>query len=295
MSCHEVVSMLSAYIDGEVQDSDAEMIKSHLGECDSCAAECKALQSMTGMLRTTPEVEPPAFLLAQIEAATVKRAGFLARLQRAFDQVPTTARWAAAPVAAAVILLGILLSNPGDVRTPVVVKSPTERVESAVPGTPSITVEEKTTPSGSKIAVRRHVVKTGWKSHSERRLTGSSLVASNGTVDRVVADSDAGKTARSDEPKPEEPVASDAFATAGGTAESGPDVAIKSPDTDQPVTVAKAPTEKPAKKAVTLDEQPSGIDLLRAKLAKKARAKYNSQEDRLEGKKYSVELVSLRF
>lgn len=298
MSCQEVMSMLSAYIDGEVQTSDADMIKTHLSECDSCAAECKALQSMTGILRTTPEVEPPAFLLAQIEAATVNRTGFLTRIQRAFDQVPVIVRWATAPAAAAIILLGILLSNNGRIESPLAVKSPIEQIEKAIPGMPdlpSITIEERS-PKASVVVATRPVTRASQNGRTGRDLAGGAKAPSHATTSRdhgmelaTPADNPAPV-----EPKLEDPVVEEPVMASNPADEPEPNTVAKTA-VDEPVALAKAADDKPIRKTVVLDEQPSGMDQLRRRLAAQNKAKLNGREDRIEGKKYSVGLISLKF
>lgn len=291
MSCQKVMSMLSAYIDGEVQSSDAEMIKTHLSECDSCAAEWRALQAMTGMLRTTPEAEPPAFLLAQIEAVTVNRTGFLTRIQRALDHVPAMVRWASAPIAAAVVLLGILLSNNGDVNSPVAVKSPMERIENAIPGIPglpNIMVEEQLPSTGATVAVRPGS-KTAWRVQAGRSLPKSAnghKTSSSGELNAATG------TAAVEEPKLEEPV--DEGINAAENTSDEPESDVVAAGIDEPVKVVKASGEQTARKTVVIEESGT-MDQLRARLASKSKGKFNSQEDRLEGKKYSVGLISLRF
>ncbi len=292
MSCQKVMSMLSAYIDGEVQSSDAGMIKTHLSECDSCAAEWKALQAMTGMLRTTPEAEPPAFLLAQIEAATVNRTGFLTRLQRAFDCVPTMARWASAPIAAAVVLLGILFSNNGDVKIPVAAKSPTERIEKAIPGIPglpSIAVQEQT-PATGKVVAARPGTKAVWRVPTSK--AGVKAAGEHGDqASRELKPED--KAEPVEEPKLEQPVLDETAVEE--SSESGPEpVVLAEAHPEGPASVVKVSNEKPAKRTPVLDE-PGAMDQLRAKLASKNKGKLNGQEDRLEGRKYSVGVISLRF
>ena len=292
MSCQKVLSMLSAYIDGEVQSSDAEMIKAHLSECDSCAAEWKALQAMTGMLRTTPEAEPPAFLLAQIEAATVNRTGFLTRIQRAFDYVPTMVRWASAPIAAAIVLLGILLSINGDMKTPVAVKSPTERIQRAIPGMPglpNITVQEQIA-SGGKVVATRPGSKAVWKVRTSkpgakvangRRAPSSRELKSEDKAEPV------------EEPKLEQPVVDDTGVDENTASEPEP-VVMAEVQPEESASVVKVSNERPSKRTPVLDE-PGAMDQLRARLASKSKGKLNSQEDRLAGRKYSVGLISLRF
>ncbi len=295
MSCQKVLSMLSAYIDGEVQNSDAAMMKTHLSECDSCASEWKALQCMTGMLRTTPEVEPPAFLLAQIEAATVNRTGFLARVKSAFDHVPTMARWAGAPVAAAIVLFGILLSNNGGVQTPIALNNPTERIEKSAPGLPNVSVEEQTPARPNIIAARP-------KTRIARsRIRGGKAVASakdvkspvaSPPVERSVSNSD--QPVVVEEPKLEEPVVKTEVVL-NTPVEPEKDEVASTPVATEPAGASKVSLGKVAMKTVVLDE-PGAIEQLRAKLAanNKSKSKLKTHEN-IEGRKYSVGLISLRF
>jgi predicted anti-sigma-YlaC factor YlaD len=286
------MSMLSAYIDGEVQTSDAEMIESHLGECNPCASEWKALQAMTGMLRTTPEVEPPAFLLAQIEAATVNRTGFLTRVKRAFDHVPTAVRWASAPIAAAIVLLGILLSNNGSVQTPIAVNNPTERIEKSVPGLPNATVEEQVATRPNAIAGRPKVRTTGWRFHGGKAIADAKRVGnSKRSVPGEVKVANADGTPVVEEPKLEEPVVPTEVVE-NTPLEPAIDVVPTSAVTEAS-KAGKVSLAKSVAKAVVLDE-PGAIEQLRARLAAKNKSKLNNHEG-VDGRKYSVGLISLRF
>jgi len=291
MSCQKVMSMLSAYIDGEVQNSDAGMIKAHLSECDSCASEWRALQCMTGMLRTTPEVEPPAFLLAQIEAATVNRTGFLTTIKRAFDHVPTTVRWAGAPIAAALVLLGILLSNNGSIQTPIAVNNPTERIEKASPGLPNVTVEEQTPTRPNVIATRPKPRSTGWKIHGGKPVVGAKDVKKGPSGEKGLSNVD--QPVPVEEPKLEEPVIDGTVIAENTPPEPERDLFPAPVGASEPAKANTASQEKPAKKMVSLDE-PGTMEQLRAKLAAKNKNKLNNHEG-IEGRKYSVGLISLRF
>jgi hypothetical protein len=250
---------------------------------------------MTGMLRTTPEVEPPAFLLAQIEAATVNRTGFLTRVKRAFDYVPTTARWASAPVAAAIVLLGILLSNNGNAPIPVPFNNVTQRVEQAVPGLPHAIVEEQI-PAAPTDAVRPKAKATGWKFHGRKPVSG--MVAANQPKKSPADDGSISNVDRelavTEEPKLEQPVVESPVVASKDVTEPETEPVPTAVGKLEPVAVVKASNEKPAKKAVALDE-PGAMEQLRSKLASKNKSKLNNHEDRIEGKKYSVGLISLRF
>lgn len=295
MSCQKVLSMLSAYIDGEVQNSDAATIKTHLNECDSCASEWKALQCMTGMLRTTPEVEPPAFLLAQIEAATVNRTGFLARVKSAFDHVPTVVRWAGAPVAAAIVLLGILLSNNGGVQTPIALNNPTERIEKSAAGLPNVSVEELTPSRPNVIAGRPKTRIVRSRVHGGKAVGVAKDVKSPVAIPPVGGSiTSADQPVVAEEPKLEEPVVKTEIAV-NTPVEPEKDGVSSTPVAKEPAGASKVSLGKVAMKTVVLDE-PGAIEQLRAKLAanNRSKSKLKSHEN-IEGRKYSVGLISLRF
>lgn len=73
MSCHDLMLMLSAYIDGEARSDEAREVKVHLAACPECALELDLLARTAAAVSSAPEIEPPAGLLARIEAATVAR------------------------------------------------------------------------------------------------------------------------------------------------------------------------------------------------------------------------------
>ncbi|HEY3298289.1 MAG TPA: zf-HC2 domain-containing protein, partial [Armatimonadota bacterium] len=116
MICREVVMMLSEYVDGELSFSDTALVEEHLRECSACRTEFEQIRSLAGVLASTPEIEPPAFLLAQIEAATINRPTTVTRLRQVLEQfgrVPQTVRWAAA-FSAAVLAAAFLLVHPAN-------------------------------------------------------------------------------------------------------------------------------------------------------------------------------------
>ncbi|WP_319586126.1 zf-HC2 domain-containing protein [uncultured Desulfobulbus sp.] len=80
MSCHEIEILFSAYIDGELRDSDTQIIKSHIGNCAECAKKIKEIQQVSLIASTMPEVDTPASLKDNILAKTVYRQTFADRL-----------------------------------------------------------------------------------------------------------------------------------------------------------------------------------------------------------------------
>ncbi|HLI25381.1 MAG TPA: zf-HC2 domain-containing protein [Acidimicrobiales bacterium] len=62
MRCQTARSLVSDYIDGELDASTAAEVEAHLADCASCPPLAAALQAVLGQLRALPEV--PAELSA---------------------------------------------------------------------------------------------------------------------------------------------------------------------------------------------------------------------------------------
>lgn len=73
MSAH-VVDELSAYLDGELAPADADRVRRHLEACADCRAELQALRDAQALLRSLPEVEPPASLRTRVLDRVRRRA-----------------------------------------------------------------------------------------------------------------------------------------------------------------------------------------------------------------------------
>src|SRR5512138_2955076 len=104
MNCQEVREMLTVFIDGEAQREKADMIRKHLTECKECSREHELLCRTAKMLSAVSEIDPPAELLRQIEAATVGKKGFSERVRIAIQpmfRLPAYAKLAAATAVAA--------------------------------------------------------------------------------------------------------------------------------------------------------------------------------------------------
>jgi anti-sigma factor RsiW len=78
--CPSVLLALDAWVDGELDPTDATAVARHLSACRSCRAEAALLRAMAHSVRRMPQPEPdPALrarLLAQArEEATTRRLG----------------------------------------------------------------------------------------------------------------------------------------------------------------------------------------------------------------------------
>ncbi len=99
---------LSAYIDGELDDSAAERLERHLAECGRCRQEMEQLRATVAALQELPAVEPPrSFTLSPERAAAPRPA------QPGVTPLALGMRLAAAGVAAA--LVAVVLVDLGDV------------------------------------------------------------------------------------------------------------------------------------------------------------------------------------
>ena len=50
-TCHEVLTNISGYLDGELETTACDAIELHCGECASCAALVKSLRETVGLCR----------------------------------------------------------------------------------------------------------------------------------------------------------------------------------------------------------------------------------------------------
>ena len=54
LTCHEVVELVTAYLEGELSPSEAARVEAHLEDCDGCRTvfeEFRATIRLTGMVR----------------------------------------------------------------------------------------------------------------------------------------------------------------------------------------------------------------------------------------------------
>ncbi len=69
--CERMQEMISAWIDGELPESERAELEAHLRTCETCAATERAFRGLSGALKETADEAPPenltARVLAQIE------------------------------------------------------------------------------------------------------------------------------------------------------------------------------------------------------------------------------------
>jgi len=69
MNSHdEIRNRLPAYCGGDLDAAEQRLVEVHLADCPACRAELADLQTVIGLVRSTPEVEPPPWMTARIMA-----------------------------------------------------------------------------------------------------------------------------------------------------------------------------------------------------------------------------------
>ena len=282
MSCQRVLSLLSAYMDGEADPADSRIVEEHLAGCAECSREFALLRDTARMLATTSEVEPPAGLLEQIEAATIRRPSVWQRLGTALGSVPAYGRWAAATTATAAILLAILVGrSPQHVakqrahapQSPLAVTQPEV---TPAPRTPTIIIAEQPV---------RH-----FPSHTSIR----EKAVIKAPARKLMAKITPAKVAREGTPLKEEVkvVGEEPPAAESPASESVTTAASPAPEPVKEVKVVQAATSP----ADHLQQQNDSLAKLRAELAARNKhKKLQVQTDPIEGRKVTVELASIRF
>lgn len=122
MNCRYTRSRISAYIDRELTPSDAEKVRVHLAECDSCSDECRLTLDIRDGISNLKSVDTGPMFEQRLLAA-VREAGELGKEKRmgwSMALVP------AAAIAAAFLIFSLLRQTDTE----------PEPVYSGQPGTP---------------------------------------------------------------------------------------------------------------------------------------------------------------
>lgn len=78
VSCQGIVEVLGAYLDGELNAQDREIVEFHLRNCLSCSDEVRRLEKSDRALRSHEVEAPPQRIWQRIEAQ-LKSKGLLRR------------------------------------------------------------------------------------------------------------------------------------------------------------------------------------------------------------------------
>lgn len=292
MNCQKVRSMLSEYIDGEANDADAKLIEKHLAECASCAKEMEILLRVSNLLQDSAEVEPPPGLLERIESATVQRTGILEKLRSRIATVPQYARLTVAGLATAGILIGVLFSQMGgnlpQKRIASISEKPTPQAKVIPKQQPTITLnqpvaQEKVVSEPTYFKKQKKYATTVARKHQpklrveHKDIEQHKIVETNETT-----------TAIEESPDSSLEIAEDSTDTAEGSL-------IATATNENTSAEEEASKIKITPPKLIVQEDPSAIEQLRAKLAAKNKQRAEVKIDPLDGKKNSVTLIGFRF
>lgn len=263
---------------------DSEEMRAHIACCEDCAGALAALRATTTLIADTGEIEPPAYLLEQILAATTERPTLRERLTGAFGRLtltPAPVRWAAASAAVILVTLAALnnvsmIKTP--VKTPVAVNSPSPT--QPLPVVAAQPMQEPATAANPSQTVRAAVRRV----YSHRRSSATVAKANNHTANTL------GKPkmqAVADVPTPIEeqsPTNEDSSPTTVAT--------TPVPTEEKEIKVAGTPSEQ----ADTVKRNEDALADLRAKLAARNKhRRYQVQADPVQVQKVTIELASIKF
>jgi hypothetical protein len=87
MKCRTAVSRLSLYLDGRLEQQEADRVAGHISSCESCRGECERLRGVIDSLRGLPPVEAPPYLRHMVDRsiAAAAEAGWLAVLRNCLE------------------------------------------------------------------------------------------------------------------------------------------------------------------------------------------------------------------
>jgi putative zinc finger protein len=115
MRCEDARPLISAGLDGELDEICGAHLRTHLAECVPCSTEREMLTATVQLLRDLPETEPPAALRRRIGVALLEaeRASQRRRLGLASLVWPHAPGWAwGAVLGAAVAAVALLTPHP---------------------------------------------------------------------------------------------------------------------------------------------------------------------------------------
>ena len=116
--CAEILELLDAWIDGDLDEVEAAAVRAHVDECGSCHEELKLAETVVAELRALPELDVPEGVLQTVRRKTQPTP---ARRVRAFIDDVVSRPVPALAAIAAVVLLVLLLSpwRPPNRNTPI--------------------------------------------------------------------------------------------------------------------------------------------------------------------------------
>jgi anti-sigma factor RsiW len=97
MNCQEAIELIEQHLDGEISESDARLLREHVGSCRACGAEFALAVATDRVLSDSGVVRAPARLDASVAHEIVRRAV----LRRHAESLGVVAACVAAGAAAA--------------------------------------------------------------------------------------------------------------------------------------------------------------------------------------------------
>ncbi len=170
MTHARLARQLSAYLDGELTEPDADAVRTHLTQCSVCREELARLRAVKALLARLPEREAPQELLAALRTYPSRPVARLVATVR--DVLRGAVRRPGAAVAAAALVL-LLVAFP-------LVRGRVERLRAA--------------GVGADLIVREHVLVTADEPFPDRAYLG--LLAGDASVALAGAPREEAKEAR---------------------------------------------------------------------------------------------------
>ena len=106
--CAKVAERLEAWIDGEVDESEAAAITAHIEDCASCQREWRLAEEVVAELRSMPTFDPPEGVIRAVHQKT--RPHVMEKLQSIFQGAVSRPLPVMATVAA--VLLVVVVMTP---------------------------------------------------------------------------------------------------------------------------------------------------------------------------------------
>src|SRR5512139_1944738 len=84
MTCHEINTLLPAYLEGVLSPEEKKNLEDHLVSCPLCRRDLENLRGAVDLVRGLPEVEPPPFfeqrIMARVREEARRKKGVLRML-----------------------------------------------------------------------------------------------------------------------------------------------------------------------------------------------------------------------
>lgn len=73
MQCYHVSEMMSANLDGSLDDAESDRLQEHLATCEACQAEWQSQQAVDRLLASVPMVQAPVRVRVQVMTRLSRR------------------------------------------------------------------------------------------------------------------------------------------------------------------------------------------------------------------------------